>query len=52
MWQKMLAWILVYVPANKPYLCAQRNNCFKIIRNLKLKMLTSPNKIMQECEQL
>ena len=35
----MLAWILVYVPADKPYLCAQRNNCFEMIRNLKLKML-------------
>ena len=33
----MLAWILVYVPADKPYLCAQGNNCFEMIRNLKLK---------------
>ena len=31
---------IVYVPADKPYLCAQRNNCFEMIRNLKLKMLS------------
>ena len=34
----MLAWILVYVPSDKPYLCAQRNNYFEMIRNLKLKL--------------
>ena len=39
-YQKMLARIPVYVPADKPYLCAQRNNCFEMIRNLKLKMLS------------
>ena len=38
MWQKNVIMDLVYLPAHKPYLIliVQRNNCFEVIRNVKL----------------